>query len=587
MRNSSKKNFSPFHHKFISFVLIIVFIASLSFGGAPDKAQAFFPTPTEEMPGPLLGATTFIAGADAVTAANQTSLTAKEFVGDSLMWFVGKVILQKMTSSVVNWINNGFQGNPSFVSNPANFFANVGDVVASDFLFGNASSSLQFLCAPFGDKIRITLNNNRMKPFGDEVKCTLSSVIQNIDAFTSNFANGGWVAFDEMTQNDANNPYGSYLEVTNELWRRQNTVTDVEKDKLDWGKGFLSSLDQNGNVQTPGSVIENQLVTHLGTGVRTLEAADEINEILAALMQQLASKVLGSIAGGLRGLGNGSSIDDGGADLRSLQNIQMPPQGTYTPGTSGTYTKDPNTGEIIYTPGTPGSTFINNPTPVISNFIGSEGYTGGTGVYPPGTGGIGSSSGTITGGTLTGGTCTGTICTGGTYTAPSGATYTGGTYSGGTCSGTAGSVCTNGTYSGGTCTANCGSNPTGTGGTSGGGAIIGVGANYTCLIGKPCVFTGTGTLVGQDAATTPTNPSNLGGICLPYTQTVAVGEPATLIGNPTWVAYGITMSWFAFLGQPAELYYNNTFTTTFSAPGKYRVNVGTGNAVMSCEVVVQ
>jgi hypothetical protein len=139
-----------------------------------------------------------------------------------------------------------------------------------------------------------------------------------------------------MTQNDANNPYGAYFQVTDELWRRQNTVQKTESDKLAWGQGFLSSTDAQGNVETPGSVIQSQLETQLGTGVRTLESADEINEVLAALIQSLTTKVVSTIGGGLRGLGNGSSLDDGGAQLRSLQTTQMPPPSGSTGSSTST-----------------------------------------------------------------------------------------------------------------------------------------------------------------------------------------------------------------------------------------------------------
>ncbi|MDB5244989.1 MAG: hypothetical protein JWN90_94 [Parcubacteria group bacterium] len=62
---------------------------------------------------------------------------------------------------------------------------------------------------------------------------------------------------------------------------------------------------RNQAVRTPGSVIESQLEGALGTGIRQLELADSINEIVGALMGQLVNQVLGS--GGLLGVSQPSS----------------------------------------------------------------------------------------------------------------------------------------------------------------------------------------------------------------------------------------------------------------------------------------
>lgn len=57
---------------------------------------------------------------------------------------------------------------------------------------------------------------------------------------------------------------------------------------------------RSGVIKTPGSVIENQLELSLGSGIRQLELADSINEIVGALVQQLVTQALG--ATGLGGL---------------------------------------------------------------------------------------------------------------------------------------------------------------------------------------------------------------------------------------------------------------------------------------------
>ncbi|HVS79678.1 MAG TPA: hypothetical protein VHF05_01740 [Candidatus Paceibacterota bacterium] len=273
-----------------------------------------------------------------ISAFNQFSLVMKEYVGDSVAWFIAKVIIQQMTASVVDWINNGFNGNPAFVQNPQQYFTNIGDAIAGNFILNDPS--LNFLCSSFGPQLRIGLNNQRMLPFQNSITCTLTNVIQNIDAFTQNFNNGGWLAWNTMVTEPQNNPYGAYLMLTNEYTRRRDQIENSQKLQLDWGKGFLSFTDANGVIQTPGSVIETQLNQHLSSGLQSLVGADEINEIIGALMTQLVTKTLSSVSGGLRGLGTASGLNDGGASLQQMQNIQIPSQGTCTGATGGQINPD-------------------------------------------------------------------------------------------------------------------------------------------------------------------------------------------------------------------------------------------------------
>ena len=53
------------------------------------------------------------------TAINaiQTKLGFKELTLDGIAWSLVKNVAQQMTSSIINWINSGFQGSPAFLTN--------------------------------------------------------------------------------------------------------------------------------------------------------------------------------------------------------------------------------------------------------------------------------------------------------------------------------------------------------------------------------------------------------------------------------------------------------------------------------------
>jgi hypothetical protein len=260
-----------------------------------------------------------------IVAEQTIQQTVKEFSLDQFGWHVAKIVIQEMTQSIVNWINRGFEGDPGFITNPEAFLRHTGDVVAGEFI---EEIGLGFLCDPFSIEIQAALLLDHVGGSYLQHGCTLTDVVENFEGFVDDgdFSQGGWGGWFALTQNSNNNPYGSYLNSKAELGIRIQTSQGLILRELDWGSGFFSFKDGDGNVTTPGVVIENQLENVLGSGVRQLELADEFNEIIGALVGQLAKQVLGGgISGGLRTssapsyAGSRSYIDQLGADLTNQQ----------------------------------------------------------------------------------------------------------------------------------------------------------------------------------------------------------------------------------------------------------------------------
>lgn len=226
---------------------------------------------------------------------------------DSIAKGLIRIVIENIVQSTLTWINNGFEGNPAFVTDPQQYFTDIASGVAGDFIAG---TDLNFLCSPFQTQIRIALQKSHTRP--GRFQCTLTEVVGNIDNFYNNFDEGGWDGWFAMTQNNRNNPYGTYLDAKLELDDRIANAIGIQNKQLDWNSGFLSLSDcveyetidggeagpiqgnckKRGPIKTPGVVIESQLESVLGTGIRQLELADEFDELVSALFGQLLQKTV-------------------------------------------------------------------------------------------------------------------------------------------------------------------------------------------------------------------------------------------------------------------------------------------------------
>lgn len=303
----------------------------------PMKAAAQFGGPAFET-NPALTLT------NPITATNLTGLNIKDLGADSIAWFIVNTVLERMAASVVDWINSGFNGKPAFLTNPEAYYKNIADGVAGEIIYNHPN--FKWMCSPFKVQVQIALQKSYMQPY--QFQCTLGDIANNWENFMDDFSAGGWDGFLQLTQTSTNNPVGLYLDWQSQLDSTKEQQKQLKQKELDQGRGFLSfeSCDEQGvpvkrtvvesghfelqpdgtnkfvpgktkeieekqckksSTKTPGSVIEGQLNNVLGVGQGRLTQADEINEIISALLNQLMNKALGGLSGLVKGKpGNGN-----------------------------------------------------------------------------------------------------------------------------------------------------------------------------------------------------------------------------------------------------------------------------------------
>lgn len=261
----------------------------------------------------LINKATDVPVQDATAVKQRTAQNVLQCIVKS----IAQAAIDQITRSVVGWINSGFNGKPSFVTNFNQYFANVADQAAGEFI---RSSALSFLCSPYSAKIKIAIAQSYANRFGNGTgSCTLSKVTNNINGFLrGNWGAGGWNSMLQLTTAPINNLYGSYG-YAQVGFQTSIASAQREADRQISPGGFISVQkcdntatvtagagnprpSKNCKITTPGQVIQDSLNQSLGSSIGQLQVAQNIDEIIRALINQLMLKTL---YGGLANANNG------------------------------------------------------------------------------------------------------------------------------------------------------------------------------------------------------------------------------------------------------------------------------------------
>lgn len=228
--------------KIICLILMISIFVPTTFFVLPKKAEAQIPVTD----GLNLTVNTVTSVNTGLSASYNLLSSNKETVLDPLAYYAARFLIRTLTQSIVDWINNGFNGNPSFIEDPKNFLLATADRTIGEFIF---DSDLNFLCKPFEINVRLALGL-QYNPFQDKIRCTLSDVLQNSEGAVTQvyedfmngdfIAGGGWDTWLQVTTVPQNNQLGAMLIAQAELDARLEGETKRIDAELTWGDGLLS-----------------------------------------------------------------------------------------------------------------------------------------------------------------------------------------------------------------------------------------------------------------------------------------------------------------------------------------------------------
>ncbi len=273
-----------------------------------------------------------------------------------------RMIISKLTDSIIKWVDTGFEGSPAFVTNPGSYLKDLGDQVSGIFISQLGADDL--LCPRFRPQILLSLTYEQ--PGIEEFQCTFGQSAEEWSGFMDDFNNGGWDAFIQVSTQPQNSPYGTYLKASDELAKKKAQAQGRGRAELDWGSGFLSlkeCVDSNatqddwcqlqcedapassyaacvsdcneldvseaqiceetgGTMEntTPGTIISSQVMTALGSDIEQMNSADTIDKTIQAAFGSILDATFGQLMKkGLAGLSSRKKPKTKPMELRPLK----------------------------------------------------------------------------------------------------------------------------------------------------------------------------------------------------------------------------------------------------------------------------
>lgn len=205
-----------------------------------------------------------------------------QIILESIVARIGRAILHQMTLDAVKWIDNGFEGNPAFITDTGKFLSDTADKTIGEFLLNDPA--LSFLCDPFKIQIKLSLGL-QYRPFEDTIKCSFTGALGNVNNAMNSFLagdfinGGGWDSWLQISTQPQNNQMGAMIMAQAELDARLSGNKEIQLQEANWGGGFLALNE-----------CEDPVTKKKTYGMNTRDVAEN-PAILQSEMDALGSKI--------------------------------------------------------------------------------------------------------------------------------------------------------------------------------------------------------------------------------------------------------------------------------------------------------
>lgn len=243
---------------------------------------------------------------DAAVTLNTGYLVYKECVLDGVIASVKEAATAEIVRAEIKALTTARNGNPQYVVNPSQEYAEVMDATFAAQLQNN---NFSVMCSPFRNSNRTAVARNymtRTRNPNSQYACTLPGDAANQQRFLQGDFSAGGIKGLLASADPSNNPLGAYYEYQEQTLSAVARSEELLREQLNWSRGVYPQYDQNPDplarrIVTPGFIISDTAQQLLGSGFRQLENATEIDQIVGSLFSGMVSRVL-TDRGGLTGV---------------------------------------------------------------------------------------------------------------------------------------------------------------------------------------------------------------------------------------------------------------------------------------------
>lgn len=209
--------------------------------------------------------------------SDEKKATQKERCEDKIARSIALQAIDKITFSTLEWINSGFDGQPFYVENPEQFFA---DFATKEILGFSAQFSADAELYPFGKTLAKTLLLSYQRSLQQNMINSLNLILPygNRQQWEADFSVGGWAGYTAYIEPN-NNIFGAYLEssryIAGNLEGTRYSKATTAQELIRQGSGLLPhklcTQTEGGGTYIPATSVQ-----HIEVGVPEIVAINQI-----------------------------------------------------------------------------------------------------------------------------------------------------------------------------------------------------------------------------------------------------------------------------------------------------------------------